>query len=115
MIQKTLTPGKTRSSRSNRRVPVHAAIVVCCAITLGSCQLLWAQTAPITEDFRQASAAMRAGKLNDAEERFAAIVKQVPTFAEAHFNLRLVHEEQGKLEEPIAVFRRPLPPNPPPR
>src|SRR5713101_6268122 len=108
MIQKTLTPGKTRSSRSNRRVPVHAAIVVCCAIALCSCQLLWALTPAITEDFRQASAAMRAGKLNDAEERFAAIVKQVPTFAEAHFNLGLVHEEQGKLEEAIADFQKAL-------
>ncbi len=51
---------------------------------------------------------MRAGKLNDAEERFAAIVKQVPTFAEAHFNLGLVHEEQGKLEEAIADFQKAL-------
>ncbi len=49
---------------------------------------------------------MRAGKLEDAATGFAAVIKQEPGFAEAHFNLGLVREEQGKFEEAITSFQK---------
>jgi tetratricopeptide (TPR) repeat protein len=73
-----------------------------------ACTPLQAQSPAITESFQQASQAMRAGKLVEAEEQFAAIVKQSPAFAEAHFNLGLVREEQGKHEQAIADFQKAL-------
>src|SRR5713226_3629193 len=70
---------------------------------------LQAQRTPEVDNrFRQASEAMRNGKLDEAAEGFAAIVKQAPTFAEAHFNLGLVREEQGQHTEAIASFEKAL-------
>jgi len=70
---------------------------------------LWAQRSPIVDDrFRQATEAMRKGNLEEAGEGFAAIVKQAPSFAEAHLNLGLVREEQGRHEEAITSFQKAL-------
>jgi len=69
--------------------------------------LNWAQTgAPPA--FEQATAAMRQGNLDGAAEGFAAVIKQAPNFAEAHFNLGLVNEERGHYDEAIASFQRAL-------
>lgn len=62
----------------------------------------------LTEKFRQASAAMRQGNLDQAEDDFAAITKEAPTFAEAFLNLGLVREEQRRHEEAIAAFQKAL-------
>ena len=51
---------------------------------------------------------MRQGNLEQAGDGFAAVVQQVPTFAEAFLNLGLVREEQGRLEEAIADFQKAL-------
>jgi tetratricopeptide (TPR) repeat protein len=51
---------------------------------------------------------MRAGDLDTAAAGFAEIVKQQPTFAEAHFNLGLVNEERGHYDEAIASFQKAL-------
>lgn len=59
-----------------------------------------------SEKFRQASEAMRRGDLNAAEEGFAAAAKDSPSFAEAHFNLGLVREEQGHFEEAITSLEK---------
>jgi len=70
---------------------------------------LWAQRSSSVDDrFRQATEAMRKGNLEEAGEGFAAIVKQAPSFAEAHLNLGLVREEQGRHEEAIASFQKAL-------
>src|SRR5215472_17770000 len=58
--------------------------------------------------FREASEAMRNGNLEAAAEGFAAVVKEAPSFAEAHLNLGLVREEQGRHEEAIASFQKAL-------
>jgi tetratricopeptide (TPR) repeat protein len=58
--------------------------------------------------FLEASQAMRNGDLQSAGDGFAAVAKAVPSFAEAHFNLGLVREEQGRLDEAIASFERAL-------
>ena len=51
---------------------------------------------------------MRNGNLNAAGAGFTAAVKENPAFAEAHFNLGLVREEQGRFEEAIASFQKAL-------
>lgn len=62
----------------------------------------------VTETFRQATAAMREGHLDEASAGFAAVVQTTPAFAEAHFNLGLVREEQGRLDEAIVNFQKAL-------
>lgn len=64
--------------------------------------------ADINERFRQATADMREGRLAQAGEGFAAIVKEVPGFAEAYLNLGLVLQEQGKLDEAVAGLQKAL-------
>jgi len=66
-------------------------------------------TSPLaTPEFRNATEAMRAGNLDAAAAGFAAVVRQMPTFAEAHFNLGLVNQERGRYEEAIASFQKAL-------
>jgi tetratricopeptide (TPR) repeat protein len=62
----------------------------------------------IAERFQQATEAMRAGNLEQAGDGFAAIVKDAPQFAEAHLNLGLVREEQGRHADAIASFQKAL-------
>ena len=70
---------------------------------------LRAQVPPeVSEIFRQASEAMRQGDLNAAGDGFAAAAKAAPAFAEAHFNLGLVREEQGRMDEAIASLQKAL-------
>ena len=61
-----------------------------------------------SEIFRQASEAMQRGDLNAAGDGFEAAAKAVPAFAEAYFNLGLVREEQGRLDEAIASLQKAL-------
>jgi tetratricopeptide (TPR) repeat protein len=77
-------------------------------VLFASCGYLHAQSPAAAAAFNQATQAMRQGNLEDAAARFAACIKQDPTFAEAEFNLGLVREEQGKQEEAIAAFQRAL-------
>jgi len=79
------------------------------AILLGLGEPLCAQMAPdASEIFRQASEAMQRGNLNVAGDGFEAATKATPAFAEAHFNLGLVREEQGRFDEAIASFQKAL-------
>src|SRR5438477_1719607 len=67
-----------------------------------------AQTSAQAASFAEATQAMQQGNLDAAGAGFAAVVKQMPTFAEAHFNLGLVRQEQGQFDEAIASFRKAL-------
>lgn len=68
-----------------------------------------AQVPPDAVDkFRLASEAMRAGNFDEAAAGFSAVIKEAPSFAEAHFNLGLVREEQGQHDEAIASFKKAL-------
>lgn len=51
---------------------------------------------------------MRSGQLDAAAEGFAAVAAASPDFAEAHFNLGLVREEQGRNEEAIVSLQKAL-------
>jgi tetratricopeptide (TPR) repeat protein len=78
--------------------------VLFCAITPSRAQVEPESAAK----FREASQAMRSGDLQSAGDGFAEVVKLSPSFAEAHFNLGLVREEQGRLDEAIASFEKAL-------
>ena len=69
---------------------------------------VWAQDPAVAAEFATATQNMRDGKLEEAAAGFAGVVKQSPTFAEAHFNLALVNEELGKHDEAIASFQKAL-------
>jgi tetratricopeptide (TPR) repeat protein len=71
-------------------------------------EFTWGQGAGINEQFRQATEAMRAGRLDAAAEGFSSIIIASPSFAEAHLNLGLVREEQGRNEQAIASFQKAL-------
>ncbi len=51
---------------------------------------------------------MRQGNLDEAAAGFASVAQASPTFAEAHFNLALVREEQGRFDDAIASFQKAL-------
>src|ERR1700741_2469053 len=65
-------------------------------------------SAEMSEKFRQASEAMRQGNLDEAEQGFALVAARAPSFAEAHFNLGLVLEEQGDSQKAIVSFQKAL-------
>ena len=60
----------------------------------------------VSKVFTQASNAMRQGDLNHAGDGFAEVTKLAPSFAEAHFNLGLVREEEGRLDEAVASLEK---------
>ena len=85
---------------------LRKSLLVLCMIPGVTVPLL-AQGAPgVDNRFREASEAMRKGNLEAAAEGFAAVVKEAPSFAEAHLNLGLVREEQGRHEEAIVSFQK---------
>jgi tetratricopeptide (TPR) repeat protein len=89
-------------------VPLPLLFLVLLAVGHPNPSLL-AQAGPdVNERFRQATVAMREGHLDQAREGFAAIVKENPTFAEAHLNLGLVLQEQNRFEEASASFQKAL-------
>jgi len=97
-----------------KQLPSHGALLrlvtlLVLSIICGVMVPLWAQRSPEVDNrFRQATEAMKNGNLKEAGEGFAAVVRQAPTFAEAHLNLGLVREEQGRQEEAITCFQKAL-------
>ncbi len=67
-----------------------------------------AQSPEVTTAFKQATQAMREGKLDEAGAGFAAVTKLAPNFAEAYFNLGLVRQEQGRYDDAIPIFQKAL-------
>jgi len=101
-------PGRFRGLRLPNAIAGFVATTFCALLFLGVLVVSAKAQAPENEEFRQATEAMRQGKLEEAERGFAAVVKASPAFAEAHFNLGLVLEEQGNHEEAIASFKKAL-------
>src|SRR5882672_8685955 len=91
------------------RVWYAAFVFVFLVFVWSTVPLLPAQVAPaVSETFRQASEAMRAGNLDEAVAGFSSVVKQAPTFSEAHFNLGLAYAELGRHNEAIVSFEKAL-------
>jgi tetratricopeptide (TPR) repeat protein len=105
---------KQRSSTTPKKslLPdyLHGArvCVLCGFAFLGWPASLLAQGSASEDEFRQASEAMREGKLDEAGDLFSEVAKRSPTFAEVYLNLGLVREEQGRNEEAIASLQKAL-------
>jgi tetratricopeptide (TPR) repeat protein len=98
--------GRASCFQRPSRFSAFALLCLCAALWHPECA--WGQSAAINDKFRQATEAMRAGRLDDAAEVFSSIVGASPGFAEAHLNLGLVREEQDRNEEAIASFQKAL-------
>jgi tetratricopeptide (TPR) repeat protein len=81
-------------------------VFVVCAADGG----LRAQDANTSSDdhLRRGGEALAGGDLETAANEFAIVVAQRPAFAEAHFDLGLAHEQQGKMQDAIADFQSAL-------
>jgi tetratricopeptide (TPR) repeat protein len=95
------------AKRSGNRDAKFAFAFLATLLCLGE-PLCGQMASDASEIFRQASEAMQRGNLDVAGDGFAAAAKTAPAFAEAHFNLGLVREEQGRFEEAIASFQKAL-------
>src|SRR3984885_3206458 len=84
------------------------SVMLLCGLFLSAHTHALAQSDALSAQFAQATQAMQQGNLDAAAAGFAAVIKQSPDFAEAHFNLGLVNEEQGKYDEAIASFQKAL-------
>ena len=82
--------------------------MLCAVFLLYGAEAARGQDKAVNDQFRQATEDMRSGRLDDAATGFSSVVHTSPTFAEAHLNLGLVREEQGKNEEAIASFQKAL-------
>jgi len=92
---------------ANVRVAIAFGVLAACLSY--SSPPISAQVAPeASETFQRAADAMRRGDLNSAGEGFEAATKASPAFAEAHLNLGLVREEQGRFDEAIASLQKAL-------
>ena len=100
----TLAVGRTKKRRFSRVIGIHLLLLMFLGFSISVC----AQDPNVSAQFNQATQAMREGKLEEAADGFAAIVKQQPGFAEAHFNLGLAREQQGSHEQAIASFHKAL-------
>jgi tetratricopeptide (TPR) repeat protein len=74
--------------------------------------LACAQSASVSDTFQHATQALREGHLDEAAQGFQAVAGAQPGFAEAHFNLGLVREEQGRFEDAIGSLTKALALNP---
>jgi len=87
-------------------MPQCRRVIQFMVLLFGTSVLSTAQSPEIADIFARATQAMQEGHIDEAGVGFAAVVKQAPTFAEAHFNLGLVRQEQGRFEEAAASFQR---------
>lgn len=108
-MTKTCLPCDSGKKRLLRRALLSLRWTpVCLFLTQLLCTLACGQS-PLTEvRFREATEALRAGHLDEAGDEFAAIARDFPTFAEAHLNLGLVREEQGRNNEAITSLQKAL-------
>lgn len=83
-------------------------IIVALFLILNAASPLRAQTPAVSATFSQATRAMRQGKLDEAASLFSAVTKQAPSFAEAYFDLGLVHEQQNNFSQSLNDFHRAL-------
>ena len=102
---------RTRPSKPCFLKPVSGFTRGCmfCLLAFFCCPgYAFAQTSTVTEKMRHGTEALHQGHLEEAAESFASVTQSSPQFAEAHFNLALVREEQGRNEEAIASLQKAL-------
>src|SRR5215472_820902 len=89
-----------------RSLPSAAAVGLCALFSAAS--FAWSQGPTVNQRLQLATEAMRQGRLAEAAEGFTSVIAAEPGFAEAHFNLGLVREEQGRNEDAIRSFQKAL-------
>lgn len=104
-----MCPGPRARNLAPRPAPGWRILVLTSCLLSCAALPLRAQRSPATDErFREASEAMRRGSLEEAGDGFAAVAKAAPGFAEAHLNLGLVREDQGRHEEAVASLKKAL-------
>jgi tetratricopeptide (TPR) repeat protein len=93
---------------SRRTLRFVTAMPLAILALVGAAQISRAQGTDAEGKFRQATEALRARNFDEAADGFSSVVKTSPAFAEAHLNLGLVREEQGRNDEAIASFQKAL-------
>lgn len=106
--QKRVAPSLRKRSITCHRWLIARGIAWVCILSWTASLAATQGGADVNERFRQATMAMREGHLEQASEGFAAIVKEMPSFAEAHLNLGLVLQEQGRLDEAVVSLQKAL-------
>jgi protein O-GlcNAc transferase len=96
------------TARSHSPTCLFVVCVVSFYLLFAATEALAQLPTAAAEQFRQAAESMRNGDLDSAGAGFAAVIKQAPAFAEAHFNLGLVQEERGQHAEAIGSFQKAL-------
>lgn len=71
-----------------------------------------AQSADLRATMERGAAAMRAGRLEDAENDFREAVRLAPTVADAQLDFGLILAREGKIDEAIAALKQSLKLNP---
>lgn len=100
--------GTTEKRFFNRVLAVavkNLLLVHACVLTAS---VICAQGTATEQKFRQATAAMREGRLDEAAKAFGSVVRDSPSFAEGFLDLGLVREEQGRNEEAIINLQKAL-------
>lgn len=98
--------GKNRLLRMG--LPLLRWTLACLFLSQLHCTRASAQSTSTEARFREGTEALRAGHLDEAADKFATITKDSPGFAEAHLDLGLIREEQGRNEEAIASLQKAL-------
>src|SRR5437660_6086939 len=65
-----------------------------------------ARSSAVNTIFQEATAAQRAGHLEEAATGYQRVLELQPRFAEAGLNLGLVREEQGKYADAVTVLSK---------
>src|SRR5262245_12445415 len=101
------SPETVRQKHDIKSMRPHA-LAALFALFLAAPSFSQAQSPEQAEIFARATQAMQQGNLEEAATGFSAVATQTPAFAEAHFNLGLVRQEQGQYDGAIASFRKAL-------
>jgi tetratricopeptide (TPR) repeat protein len=81
---------------------VAAAVLVLVFVSAGFAQEL---SPELAASFEEGIQALGAGKLDEAESAFRAVLEQGGNVAQVHHNLGIVHQRRGQHERAIAEFR----------
>src|SRR2546430_2253947 len=89
--------------------PSPGRLALAAVLGLAACAAMSAQGQRLAGDsFQRAVAALKAGKLEDAEKGFTQAIRFEPGFAQAYLNLGLVLAEQQRYPEATAKFAKAL-------
>jgi tetratricopeptide (TPR) repeat protein len=98
------TPARPASAPQPAPAPAPAAVVATAAPVVAARPADVEVTPAMQLAFDEALKALSAGKTDDAERRFRAMVQAYPELGGPHANLGLIYRKAGKLPEALAEF-----------